>query len=152
MKELKEGDIAPAFKAQTGEGRSVTLADFAGNTVVLYFYPRDNTPGCTVEACSFRDNFAALKKRGVVVLGVSADSVKSHAKFAKKFSLPFPLLSDPDKKIVKDYGVWVQKSFMGRKFMGIERSTFIIGGDGRVMKIFRKVNPKVHVAELLEML
>jgi peroxiredoxin Q/BCP len=152
MKELKEGDIAPAFEAQTGDGKTVRLADFAGKTVVLYFYPRDNTPGCTVEACSFRDNFAALKKRGAVVLGVSADSVASHAKFAKKFSLPFTLLSDPEKKIVNDYGVWVQKSFMGRKFLGIERATFVIGGDGRIQKIFRKVNPKKHVAELLEVL
>jgi peroxiredoxin Q/BCP len=152
MKELNEGDIAPAFEAQTGDGTTVKLADFMGKTVVLYFYPRDNTPGCTVEACSFRDNFAALKKRGAIVLGVSADSVESHAKFAKKFSLPFTLLSDPDKNIVNAYGVWVQKSFMGRKFMGIERSTFIIGGDGRIRKIFRKVNPKTHVAEVLEFL
>ncbi len=152
MKELKEGDLAPAFEAVTGEGKTVTLADFAGKTVVLYFYPRDNTPGCTVEACSFRDNFAALKKRGAVVLGVSADSAESHAKFAKKFSLPFTLLSDPEKKIVNDYGMWVQKNFLGRKYRGIERATFVIGGDGRIQKIFRKVNPKKHVAELLGVL
>lgn len=152
MKELKEGDAAPAFEAMTGEGKAVTLADFAGKTVVLYFYPRDNTPGCTVEACSFRDNFAALRKRGAVVLGVSADSAESHSKFAKKFSLPFTLLSDPEKKMVNAYGVWVQKSFLGRKYMGIERSTFVIGGDGRIQKIFRKVNPKRHVADLLQAL
>jgi peroxiredoxin Q/BCP len=152
MNRLKEGDTAPAFEAMTGHGKTVRLADFAGKTVVLYFYPRDNTPGCTVEACSFRDNYAALKKRGAVVLGVSADSAVSHAKFARKFSLPFELLSDPDKKIIKAYGVWVRKSFMGRKFMGVERTTFVIGGDGRIQKIFRRVNPKTHVAELLEAL
>ena len=152
MKELKEGNVAPVFEAVTGEGKPVKLADFKGKTVVLYFYPKDNTPGCTVEACSFRDNFGKLKKRGVVVLGVSADSAESHAKFAKKFSLPFQLLSDAGKKIVNAYGVWVKKKFMGREFMGIERSTFVIGKNGRIQKIFRKVNPKTHLKELLESL
>jgi peroxiredoxin Q/BCP len=149
MRTLKEGEIAPSFEAQTGEGKTVRLADFLGRTVVLYFYPKDNTPGCTVEACSFRDNIAALEKRGAVVLGVSADSVESHGKFAAKFSLPFTLLSDADKEIAKAYGVWVKKSMYGREYMGMERSTFVIGPDGRITKIFRKVNPKSHVEEVL---
>src|SRR5881296_244404 len=118
---LKEGDRAPDFTATTSDGAKVALSDFKGKNVILYFYPRDDTPGCTKEACAFRDDFAEFKKKGAVVLGVSADSVKSHDKFVKKFKLPFILLADEDKKMVEAYGVWGQKSFMGRKYMGIHR-------------------------------
>lgn len=149
MKTLGVGDKAPAFRALTQDGSTVTLADFAGKTVVLYFYPKDSTPGCTVEACSFRDSHAALLKYGWVVLGVSPDSEKSHANFAAKHALPFPLLVDAEKKIVEAYGVWVEKSLYGRRYMGVERTTFRIGPDGRIQKIYRKVKPKDHVAELL---
>lgn len=150
MKALAEGSKAPAFAAESQEGHTVKLADFAGKTVVLYFYPKDSTPGCTTEACSFRDSHSALLKKGVVVLGVSPDSVKSHANFAGKNSLPFPLLADVDKKIVEAYGVWVEKSLYGRKYMGVERSTFVIGPDGKIVKIFRKVKAATHVAEVLK--
>ncbi len=152
MKALVEGSKAPAFQAETQDGTTLKLADFAGKTVVLYFYPKDSTPGCTTEACSFRDAHSALLKKGVVVLGVSPDSVKSHANFAGKNSLPFPLLADVDKKIVAAYGVWVEKSLYGRKYMGVERSTFVIGPDGKIVKIFRKVKAATHVAEVLEVI
>lgn len=150
MKALTEGSKAPAFTAENQEGHTVKLADFAGKTVVLYFYPKDSTPGCTTEACSFRDSHSALLKKGVVVLGVSPDSVKSHANFAGKNALPFPLLADVDKKIVEAYGVWVEKSLYGRKYMGVERSTFVIGPDGKIAKVFRKVKAATHVAEVLK--
>ena len=141
--------MAPAFTALTNGGRSVSLADYAGRHVVLYFYPKDDTPGCTKEACAFRDDHAKLKAKGAVVLGVSADSVKSHDKFAEKFQLPFDLLSDDSKTIVEAYGVWGQKSFMGRKYMGIHRVTFLIGPDGRIKKIWPTVKPVEHVGEVL---
>jgi peroxiredoxin Q/BCP len=146
---LKEGDKAPAFTANTNGGGKISLADFKGQNVILYFYPKDDTPGCTKEACSFRDNFAELKKRGAVVLGVSTDPVKSHDKFTEKFKLPFTLLADEDKKIVEAYGVWGEKMFMGRKYMGTHRVTFLIGGDGKIKKIWPKVKPEEHVAEVL---
>lgn len=146
---LKEGDKAPAFKAVAQDGKIVSLADFKGRSVLLYFYPRDDTPGCTKEACGFRDSFAAFEKRGAVVLGVSPDSVKSHGKFAAKFKLLFPLLADEEKKIVQAYGVWGEKKFMGRKYMGTHRVTFLIGPDGRVRKIWPKVKPDEHAAEVL---
>jgi peroxiredoxin Q/BCP len=146
---LKEGDPAPAFTAGTSGGGRISLADFKGRNVVLYFYPKDDTPGCTKEACAFRDHFSELKKRDAVVLGVSPDSVKSHDKFAGKFNLPFTLLSDEDKKIVETYGVWGQKSFMGRKYMGTHRVTFLIGPDGIIRKIWPDVKPDKHVAEVL---
>ena len=132
---LKEGDPAPAFNAPVNGGGRVALSDFAGKNVVLYFYPKDNTPGCNKEACAFRDNYAALQKQGAVVLGVSVDPVKAHDKFAAKFQLPFPLLADEDKKIVEAYGVWGPKSFMGMNFIGTHRTTFLIGPDGRIRKI-----------------
>src|SRR5437667_1348919 len=119
--ELKEGDKAPDFTAPKNGGGRISLADFKGKHVVLYFYPRDDTPGCTKEACAFRDIFAAFKKKGAVVLGVSIDSVKAHDKFVAKFKLPFPLLADPDHKIVEAYGVWGEKQFMGRKYLGTHR-------------------------------
>jgi peroxiredoxin Q/BCP len=146
---LKEGDLAPPFTAVTNTGDSVSLSDFAGRHVVLYFYPKDNTPGCTLEACSFRDHFAAFKRKNVVLLGVSTDPVKSHDKFAAKFKLPFTLLADEDKSIVNAYGVWGPKSFMGVKYTGTYRVTFLIGPDGRIKKIWPRVKPLGHAKEVL---
>ena len=146
---LKEGDAAPAFSASTNGGGTVSLADLRGKNVILYFYPKDDTSGCTKEACAFRDDFAEFKKRGAVVVGVSPDSVKSHDKFVKKYRLPFTLLADEDKKIVQAYGVWGQKTFWGRKYMGTHRVTFLIGPDGRIKKIWPEVKPEGHAAEVL---
>jgi len=146
---LKEGDKAPEFTAPINGGRRISLADFKGKHVVLYFYPRDDTTGCTKEACAFRDHFAAFKKKGAVVLGVSVDSVKSHDKFSDKFKLPFTLVADEDKKIVQAYGVWGEKSFMGRKYLGTHRVTFLIGPDGRIKKIWPQVKPAEHAEEVL---
>ena len=146
---LKEGDRAPSFTVATNGGGKVSLADFKGQNVVLYFYPKDDTPGCTKEACSFRDNFDELRKRGAVVLGVSTDPVKSHDKFTEKFKLPFTLLADVEKEIAQAYGVWGEKAFMGRKYMGTHRVTFLIGPDGKIKKIWPKVKPEEHVAEVL---
>ena len=149
---LKEGDKAPPFTAATGDGRTVSLSDFKGKQVVLYFYPKDDTPGCTKEACGFRDHSKALEKAGAVVLGVSADPVPSHRKFAEKYKLPFPLLADEDKKIVNAYGVWGEKTFLGKKYMGIHRVTFLIGPDGCIKKIWSKVSPEGHAQEVREAL
>src|SRR6185436_17839836 len=146
---LKEGDLAPDFTAETSGGGKISLSELKGKNVILYFYPKDDTPGCTKEACAFRDDFAAFKKKGAVILGVNADSVKAHDKFVKKFELPFPLLADEDKKIVEAYGVWGQKSFMGRKYMGIHRVTFLIGPDQRIKKIWPTVKPEEHAEEVL---
>jgi peroxiredoxin Q/BCP len=146
---LKEGDKAPAFTVATNGGGKISLADCLGKNVILYFYPKDDTPGCTKEACAFRDNFSEFKKRGAVVLGVSPDSVKSHDKFVEKFRLPFTLLADEEKKIVAAYGVWGEKSFMGRKYLGTYRVTFLIGPDGRVKKIWPQVKPEEHAREIL---
>jgi thioredoxin-dependent peroxiredoxin len=146
---LKEGDKAPAFTAPTSGGGKISLSDFKGQNVILYFYPKDDTPGCTKEACAFRDGFAALKKKGAIVLGVSVDSVKSHDKFVTKFKLPFTLVSDEDHTIVEAYGVWGEKQFMGRKYLGTNRVTFLIGGDGKIKRIWPKVKPEEHVAEVL---
>jgi len=143
------GKKAPAFKLPGSNGKTVSLADLAGKTVVLYFYPKDDTPGCTKEACDFRDSYAALKRKKVVVLGVSPDSLKAHAKFVDKFELPFPLLADEDHKVAERYGVWVEKSMYGRKYMGIERSTFVIGPDGKVKAAYRKVKVPGHVEEVI---
>ncbi len=147
---LKAGDKAPAFAALTSGGGKVSLADFKDPPVVLYFYPKDDTPGCTKEACSFRDHFAAFKKKGVAVLGVSVDPVKSHDKFVGKYNLPFTLLADEDRKIVEAYGVWGQKTFMGRKYQGTHRVTFLIGPDGVIRRIWPKVKPAEHAKEVLE--
>ena len=146
---LKVGEKAPAFTAATNGGGKVSLADFKGKNVILYFYPKDDTPGCTKEACAFRDHFADFKKKGAVVLGVSVDPVKSHDKFVEKFKLPFSLLADEERKIVEAYGVWGQKSFMGRKYLGTHRVTFLIGPDGRIKKIWPKVKPEEHAEEVL---
>jgi peroxiredoxin Q/BCP len=144
-----EGDPAPEFSAATNGSGTVSLAGLRGKNVILYFYPRDDTPGCTKEACAFRDHFAEFKKAGAVVLGVSTDPVKSHDKFAAKFKLPFTLLADEDKKIVTAYGVWGEKTFMGRKYQGTHRVTFLIGPDGRIKKIWTKVKPDEHAQEVL---
>ncbi len=146
---LKVGDPAPAFTTSTNGGGRVSLADYIGKHVILYFYPKDDTPGCTKEACAFRDGYADFKKKGAVVLGVSTDPVKSHDKFVEKFKLPFTLLADEDKKIVEAYGVWGEKQFMGRKYMGTFRVTFLIGPDGRIKKIWPTVKPEEHAAEVL---
>jgi peroxiredoxin Q/BCP len=146
---LKEGDRAPDFKARTQSDGQVSQSDFKGKPVVLYFYPRDDTPGCTKEACGFRDEFAPIKKQGAVVIGVSTDSIKSHAKFAAKYKLPFLLVSDEDKAIAHAYGVWGPKKFMGMKFVGMHRVTFLIGADGRIKKIWPKVKPAEHAEEVL---
>ena len=146
---VKEGDVAPLFSAKAGGGVTVRLEDLRGQNVVLYFYPRDSTPGCTVEACRFRDQYEDFKKRGIVVLGVSADSIASHDKFTQRFGLPFVLLADEDKSVARAYGAWGEKSFLGRKYMGMRRITLLIGPDGRIRKIWRKVKVPRHAAEVL---
>lgn len=146
---LKEGDPAPDFSAVVTGGLKMSLSDFKGQTLVLYFYPRDDTPGCTKEACGFRDRFAEIRKRGALVLGVSTDGAKSHEKFAEKYELPFPLLSDENNKIAEAYGVWGEKKFMGRTYLGTHRVTFLIEGDGRIKKIWRQVKPEAHADEIL---
>ena len=146
---LKTGDPAPAFTVGTSGGGKISLADYLGKNVILYFYPKDDTPGCTKEACAFRDGFAEFKKRGAVILGVSTDPVKAHDKFVEKFKLPFLLLADEDKKIVEAYGVWGEKTFMGRKYQGTHRVTFLIGPDGKIKNIWPQVKPEEHAAEVL---
>lgn len=146
---LKEGDQAPDFTADTSGGGRISLSDFAGKNLILYFYPKDDTPGCTKEACAFRDSYADFKQLGAVVLGVSPDAMKSHDKFAAKFKLPFTLVADPDKRIVESYGVWGDKVFMGRKYKGTHRVTFLIGPDRRIKRIWPKVKPEEHAAEVL---
>jgi peroxiredoxin Q/BCP len=148
--QLSVGDRAPKFRAvaiggEYGAGREVSLADFRGTPVVLYFYPKDDTPGCTVQACGLRDAWSDFPARAKL-FGVSVDSPLSHEKFITKYQLPFPLLSDPEKEIVNAYGVWVEKSMYGKKYMGAERTTFVIDGAGKIAAIFRKVKPEEHVA------
>lgn len=146
---LQVGDIAPDFTAAASGGATISLHDFLGRQVVIYFYPRDDTPGCTKEACGFRDSHEAILKKGAVVLGVSPDSAKSHDKFTAKFALPFPLVSDPDHKIAEAYGVWGEKVFMGRKYDGVHRVTFLVGADGKIRALWPQVKPEVHAAEVL---
>jgi peroxiredoxin Q/BCP len=146
---LKEGDVAPKFTVATNGGGKISLADYKERNVILYFYPKDDTPGCTKEACAFRDQFVDFKKKGAVIFGVSTDPVKKHDKFVEKFKLPFMLLADEDKKIVEAYGVWGEKSFMGRKYLGTHRVTFLIGPDGKIKKIWPAVKPEEHAAEVL---
>ena len=146
----KEGQKAPEFKLLNQDSKEVALADFKGKTpVVLYFYPKDDTPGCTVEACGLRDQYAKIQKHAVI-LGISPDSPKSHAKFIQKFKLPFNLLADEEKTIAKAYGVWVKKSMYGKEYMGIARTTFVIGKDGALKKIYEKVKPEGHAEAVLE--
>jgi len=151
-KELTVGQKAPDFTVLNDKGERVKLSDFKGKKVVLYFYQKDDTPGCTKEACAFRDGISAIKKKGAEVLGVSTDSVESHQKFKKKFDLNFALLADTDKKIVDDYGTWKEKSMYGRKYMGIERTTFVIDEQGKISHIFPKVKVDQHYDEVLEAL
>ena len=150
--QLREGDRAPAFTLQTTGGRTVKLSDFRGKNVVLYFYPKDDTPGCTKEACSFRDARAQLTRQQAVVLGVSRDDVASHERFTEKFGLSFPLLSDPDAGVSKAYGVYKQKSLYGRTYWGIERTTFLIDEQGRIAAIFPKVRVDGHTEAVLQAL
>lgn len=150
----KVGEMAPDFRAMVVEGESETelsLADLRGETVVLVFYPKDNTPGCTIQACSLRDHWDEIKGKARI-FGVSADGAASHRKFISKKRLPYPLIADVDKAIAEAYGVWVQKSMMGKKFMGMERSTFVIGPDGRIAAVLEKVSPLKHTQQLLEIL
>lgn len=146
---LKTGDTAPDFTLPDQAGTPVSLSGFRGRTVVLYFYPKDNTPGCTNEACSFRDHYAALQEKGVVVLGVSPDSEASHQKFASKHDLPFPLLADTDHAVAEAFGAWGEKSLYGRKFMGLLRSTFLIDGDGVIRHVWKKPKTAIHAEEVL---
>ena len=143
---------APGFKTMASNGKEVSLQDFKGKNLVLYFYPKDDTPGCTIEACSFRDTIKEFEKQNAVVLGVSPDGVDSHNKFIKKFNLPFLLLADENKKICQDYGVWQEKSMMGKKYMGIVRTTFVIDKEGNIARVFEKVTPLGHEKEVLEAL
>lgn len=149
MKHLKEGDKAPVFKGVDQYGKTVSLTDFKNKKVVLYFYPKDMTPGCTNQACNLRDNYQLLLQKGYAVVGVSMDSVKRHEKFAEKYHLPFSLLADENKEILLQYGVWGEKKFMGRTYDGIHRTTFVINEEGIIEKIITKPNTKDHATEIL---
>jgi len=150
---LNAGDKAPDFSLYDQDKKKISLSDFIGRQeVVLYFYPKDDTPGCTKEACGFRDSITAFKNKDTVVLGVSNDDTASHQKFANKYELPFPLLSDVDKKVAEAYGVYKEKNMYGKKYMGIERTTYVIGKDGKIKKIFPKVKVDGHVEEVLQAL
>ncbi|MFN5910352.1 MAG: thioredoxin-dependent thiol peroxidase [Bacteroidota bacterium] len=150
MKHLNIGDQAPAFSGTDQHGNAITLNDFKGKKVVLYFYPKDDTPGCTAQACNLRDNQHELTSKGIQVIGVSADSVKSHTKFTEKYSLPFPLVADEDRKVIEAYGVWGTKKFMGKTYDGIHRTTFIIDEDHKIIGIIDKPDTKNHSAEILK--
>ena len=147
---LKTGDIAPQFEGTDQNGNQVSLNGLKGNKVVLYFYPKDDTPGCTAEACDLRDNYDHLMKKGYKVLGVSPDNLKSHQKFAEKFNLPFPLLPDPDRTIIEAYGVWGPKKFLGKSFDGVLRTTFIISEEGLIEEVISKVDTKNHTQQILK--
>jgi peroxiredoxin Q/BCP len=152
MSTLREGDKAPEFTAKDQNGKDVSLADFKGKKVILYFYPKDDTPGCTAEACSFRDNYQSMLSRGFEVIGVSTDDEKSHKKFEKKFSLPFTLIADSDKSIVEAYGLWVEKNMYGKKYMGTARTTFIIDEEGVISKVIDKVDTKNSSQQVIDVL
>jgi peroxiredoxin Q/BCP len=152
MPELKEGIKAPDFSLPSTEGKEISLKDYKGKKIVLYFYPKDDTPGCTQEACDFRDSASVFKKKDAVVLGVSPDPVKKHDKFREKYKLSFPLLSDESKAMLMKYGVWKEKSMYGRKYMGVERTTVVIDEQGKIRKIFPKVKVTDHYKEVLEAL
>jgi peroxiredoxin Q/BCP len=149
---VEEGKPAPDFELADDAGERVKLSDFRGRPVVLYFYPKDDTPGCTTQACAIRDDYDAFEQRGAVVLGVSPDSETSHVKFKEKYGLPFTLLADPEHEVAEAYDVWKERSFAGRKYMGVERSTFLIDSDGKVTKVMRRVKPDTHVEQVLEAL
>ena len=152
MTELKEGDKAPAFTAKDQDGNTVSLSDYKGKNVILYFYPQDDTPTCTKEACNYRDNYQSLLSKGFAVIGVSFDTEKSHKKFIKKYSLPFPLIADTDKKIIEDYGVWGEKTTFGRTYMGTFRTTFVIDKNGVISHIIRKVESGKASQQVLDLL
>jgi len=145
-----EGKKAPAFSGRDQNGNKVSLADFKGKTLILYFYPQDNTPTCTTQACNLRDNMAILAKKGYTVVGVSPDDEASHLKFSGKFNLGFPLIADPDRKIIEKYGVWGEKQMYGKKYMGLIRTTFVIDGNGVVVKVIEKPKAKEHAQEILK--
>ncbi len=150
MTTLKEKDKAPDFTAKDEDGTNIRLKEFLGSKLILYFYPKDDTPGCTAEACNLRDNYSTLLKHGFKIIGVSADSERSHQKFINKYQLPFPLIVDTDKKIINQYGVWGEKKFMGRTFDGILRTTFVIDEKGFILKIFPKVETGNHTQQILD--
>jgi len=152
MATLKAGDKAPEFTAKDQNGNTVSLSDFKGKNVILYFYPKDDTPGCTAEACSFRDNYQSLLSQGFAVIGVSTDNEKSHKKFETKYNLPFPLIADTDKSIVEAYSVWVEKNMYGKKFMGTARTTFLIDKDGLITSVIEKVNTTNSSQQVLDLL
>jgi peroxiredoxin Q/BCP len=146
---VTEGQPAPDFELQSDSGQTVRLSDLRGKPVVLYFYPKDDTPGCTAQACGIRDDWSAFEERGAVVLGVSPDDERSHAKFKEKYGLPFTLLADRDHDLTEKYGFWVEKSMAGKRYMGVERSTVLIDANGKVAKVFRRVKPAEHAQQLL---
>ena len=150
MSHLQVGDLAPAIRARDENGKPVTLEEFRGKKVVLYFYPKDDTPGCTAEACDLRDNYAKFLDQGFEVIGVSADSEKSHTRFKNKYKLPFRLISDTDKKVLQDYGAWGEKQMYGKSYMGIIRKTFIINEEGYIEKIIEKVKTKEHSKQIFD--
>ncbi|MDQ6757507.1 MAG: thioredoxin-dependent thiol peroxidase [Bacteroidota bacterium] len=147
---LQEGDKAPKFKSKDQNGKPISLEEFKGKKIALYFYPEDDTPTCTIEACNLRDNYTLLKEKGIIVLGVSPDNEKKHKKFEQKFNLPFTLVADDDKKIIDKYGVWGEKNLYGRKYMGLHRTTFLINEKGIIKKIFKKPRSKMHSEEILK--
>jgi len=149
---VEEGAPAPDFELTSDEGTTVRLSELRGRPVVIYFYPKDDTPGCTKQACGIRDNYDAFGERGAVVLGISPDDESSHVKFKQKYGLPFTLLADPDHKVADQYGVWGERSLYGKKYMGIERSTFVIDAEGNVAKVMRRVKPDTHAEQVLDAL
>lgn len=152
MAYLEEGTIAPGIKGMDQDGNAISLSDYRGKKVILYFYPKDNTPGCTAEACNLRDNYDALLKKGFAIVGVSADSASSHQNFKKKHDLPFPLLVDEDKEVIKAYGAWGEKKMYGKAYEGILRTTYVIDEEGRIEKVFPKVKTKDHTKQILDAL
>lgn len=152
MKHLAIGDFAPKFHGIDQQGKTIRLEDFEGKKLVIYFYPKDNTPGCTTQACNIRDNYSELLDKGIAVIGVSADSVKSHQKFSEKFSLPFPIIADENRIIIELFGVWGPKKFMGREFDGIHRTTFLLGENHKIIGIIEKPNTKAHAEEIIRLI
>ncbi|MEN8229706.1 MAG: thioredoxin-dependent thiol peroxidase [Bacteroidota bacterium] len=152
MSKLKEGELAPAIDAVDQNGKKITLEEYRGKKIILYFYPKDNTPGCTAESCDLRDNYSRFLEQGFEVIGVSADSEKSHQKFISKYGLPFRLISDIDRKVLKDFGAWGEKKLYGKSYLGIIRKTFVINEDGTVEKIIEKVKTKEHSKQIFEQL